>query len=409
MRYCAQCGTCIGVCPYDAIQVLRNSRGDFVPILNREKCRECGLCVRACPGRSLYLNKLDASGDGSLLGHFINTYIGCSTDEEIKQKSASGGVITSLLVFALEHKLIDGALVVRMNRKRPLDPEVIIARTRDDTISAAQSKYFPVPVDIALKKIIDQRGKFVVVGLPCHIRGAKAAETIITGMRKKIVLHIGLFCGCSVNFSATKFLLQRLGIKEEEVSELSYRSGEWPGGFLVKLKNGTKKFISKSSYSFINFLFPPVRCTLCTDMTNELADISVGDAWLPGLTKKAIVITRSLKGEKIFHDAAMNGKIEAYNIHENKVIQSQRPALMYKKKSIHARRRILNLFDKGISSNVSFRSPVSLDLPNYLGAVLLYFNALITKNSYALKLLGYTPITLLKNYSRFVSLLLCHR
>lgn len=40
---CDQCGTCISVCPGDALVLLHELE------INPEKCRTCGQCVRVCP------------------------------------------------------------------------------------------------------------------------------------------------------------------------------------------------------------------------------------------------------------------------------------------------------------------------------------------------------------------------
>lgn len=40
---CDKCGTCIGVCPSDALILT-----DTLNIIE-EKCSECGSCVRVCP------------------------------------------------------------------------------------------------------------------------------------------------------------------------------------------------------------------------------------------------------------------------------------------------------------------------------------------------------------------------
>jgi coenzyme F420 hydrogenase subunit beta len=47
--------------------------------------------------------------------------------------------------FALEEGIIDGALVTRMKKDRPLEPEPFIARTREEIIEASKSKYCGVP------------------------------------------------------------------------------------------------------------------------------------------------------------------------------------------------------------------------------------------------------------------------
>ncbi len=40
---CDECGTCISVCPGDALLI------DSVLAVSPEKCASCGICVKVCP------------------------------------------------------------------------------------------------------------------------------------------------------------------------------------------------------------------------------------------------------------------------------------------------------------------------------------------------------------------------
>lgn len=48
---CDQCGTCVAVCPSDAL-----SLGEFKVRVEQEICTECGICVKICPIKALELN-----------------------------------------------------------------------------------------------------------------------------------------------------------------------------------------------------------------------------------------------------------------------------------------------------------------------------------------------------------------
>ena len=47
-----------------------------------------------------------------------DVYIGISSDEEILEKTEDGGVVTSLLKFALKSKLVDTVVAVRKGKNR---------------------------------------------------------------------------------------------------------------------------------------------------------------------------------------------------------------------------------------------------------------------------------------------------
>ena len=317
---CTGCGTCVGICPTDAIQMVKDeSKGIYLPQLDGAKCNECGICLKACPGyevdfKTLNLEIFGKEPEDILLGNYINCYTGHATDYDIRYNSASGGLVTALLIFALEQRIIDGALVTRMNEDNPLEPQPFIATTREEIISASKSKYCPVPANIALKEILNAKGgeRFAVVGLPCHIHGIRKAEEVNKKLRERAVLHLGLLCSHTPNFWGTEFLLNRMSLKKEDIIKLDYRGEGWPGSMKICLKDGQLLPDFYRGWSLIGSdFFTPARCLMCCEQGNELADISFGDAW--GLADdsvgKSLVISRNKLGEDILQRAIVEGAI----------------------------------------------------------------------------------------------------
>lgn len=406
---CTGCGTCAGICPDNVIEMRKNSGGTYTPILKDTSCKECGLCVKVCPGISVNLIELNKLIFGKapknvFVGNYINCYIGHSTDEILRYEAASGGLVTALIIFALDEGIINGAAVTRMSKGNPLEPEVFIARTSEDVISSSKSKYCPVPLNMIIQDILNDDGKFAIVGLPCHIQGIRKAEMLSEKLKKRAVLHVGLFCSHTVNFFGTKFLLRRTNIKEDDVVKLDYRGKGWPGGMTIKLRNGSEKFLPSQFYwdhFFAPFFFTPLRCTLCSDQTNELADISLGDAWLPELMKnnkgESIIITRTKVGEKILRKAKQKGKIMVTRVDSNEVIRSQRSSLYFKKKGLMARMSVMKLLGKKVPE---IRSKLlrSRDPTLYLGAILTYLSICISSRKSLRRLLMYVPLPILRLY-----------
>jgi len=167
---CTGCGTCVALCPNDAIEmVINEKKGVYVPELDEGKCNNCGICFKVCPGhevdfKGLNLEIFGKEPEDILIGNYLNCYVGHATDYDIRYNSASGGLVTALLIFALEEGLIDGALVTRMKKDKPLEPEPFIARTREEIIEARGSKYCPVPANVALREILEaEEGERFVV------------------------------------------------------------------------------------------------------------------------------------------------------------------------------------------------------------------------------------------------------
>ena len=104
---CTSCGGCVGICPSDALSMAPTPQGTLAPQLDASKCTECGLCLEVCPGHEmdiprfarLIFSKLPARPE---IGNFLQTYAGYATDDEIRCKSQSGGLISALLIYLLE-------------------------------------------------------------------------------------------------------------------------------------------------------------------------------------------------------------------------------------------------------------------------------------------------------------------
>ncbi len=354
---CTGCGTCVAICPKKAIEMEINwDKGTYVPAIDKDKCNECRLCFEVCPGHNVDFKKLNVEVFGNepediRLGNYLECYIGHTVDTDMRYNSTSGGLVTEILVFALEKGIIDGALVTRMKVNSPFEPEPFIARTREDLIAASKSKYCPVPANIALREILGAKNgeKFAVVGLPCHIQGVRKAELVNTKLRDRIVIHIGLFCGCTCSFRGTEFLLHQSGLNRQTIEQINYRGEGWPGGMSLQKNDNSSVFIPLSEYwtnKFTAFALP--RCALCSDATAELADISFADAW--GLASnnigESVVISRNETGDGILKQMLSEEIIEIIPLKPNKIVHTQKAVI--RKKSVKARFHLFRIIGKKV-------------------------------------------------------------
>lgn len=378
---CTGCGTCAGICPNNAIE-MRIFDGVYLPFVDTSRCKRCGACIKVCPGISLDFYRLNRSVFGKIpqsimLGNLIGCYAGYSTDNEIRWNASSGGLVTAFLIFLLEEGIINGALVTRMGLRNPLEPEVILATTKEEIKSASQSKYCPVAVNVGIRKILNKDGKFAVVGLPCHIHGIRMAEMINRELKEKVILHLGLFCGHGVNFLGTEFVLKKMSIDKSDVKKLDYRRRESPGIMSIGLKDNNVKIISHSKFwywLFSNFsFFSPIRCTLCADATSEFADISFGSAWLPEFEncKYSLCISRTELGEELLQDAGEKNRICIKKIDSKEIIRAEKGIISFTKKSLRARFRIFRKLGR-VVPNYSNLNLVEPNIIDYLDALLLY-------------------------------------
>jgi len=241
---CISCGICYAICPQKAINIITNDREGYKFVVNESKCKKCGLCLKCCPSYDLSPYFKGKKEEKSCeWGYIKRIFLGYSNDKKIRYYSSSGGIVSQLLIFALEKKMINGAILTYMSKKDPLRTEIKIARTKEDILSARGSKYNISPVGIKIKEIMKEKGKFAIVGLPCHILAFKKVAKYNEKISKKIALYIGLFCSHTLYPEATKFLLTKEGITIRKLESISYRGNGWPGWMKVSTKGGRKKIL----------------------------------------------------------------------------------------------------------------------------------------------------------------------
>ncbi|MGD0997112.1 MAG: Coenzyme F420 hydrogenase/dehydrogenase, beta subunit C-terminal domain [Thermoleophilia bacterium] len=309
---CMQCGTCAGTCPREAIEMRWSFAQGWLPELMGERCDDCGACIAVCPGRGLDFSMnawwRTANADAptpDFLGPWRGLWFGWAADEEIRYQGASGGVVTAILVAALADGSIEAAVVVRPSAGNALAMEPLVARAKEEIEVCRGSKYNMVALNCALREVRERPGRYALVGLPCHIQGLRLAQCRDRRLRERVVLAVGIFCGWSAQPRATALAARRLGLDPAELSEVRYRGPGWPGGLRLETRDGVVRERAYPDYyddDRAMRAFTPPRCRFCPDGLAELADLSVGDAWLKRFTGSEGVsdlIARTPAGEAL--------------------------------------------------------------------------------------------------------------
>jgi coenzyme F420 hydrogenase subunit beta len=341
-RTCTRCGVCVSICPIGVLAA------DEEGVHLRGECPRCGLCYTFCPGRQLDLYSLSEeylgeSPDDPLLGTYRGLHVARANSEEIRQRAASGGVVTALLVHLLNENKIKGALGVTMDRGHPWKCRAAVLRSRNGVLEAAQSKYSLVSLGALLRSARRGSGPLAMVGLPCHVHGLRRLQRL-GSYRDSFPIVIGLFCGFNLQPAATKHLVNKAGFDTQDVSQLQYRGGPWPGGLLIRTHDGRQRLVPKESYSYVNLMYAPRRCLVCPDLTNELADLSVGDTWLREYRGGwSTVICRSPQGEELLKKAVQAGVLSSHEITREQLMDSHGHLFAYKKEGYLVRRKWLRV------------------------------------------------------------------
>ena len=351
---CCGCGTCVGICPTNAIKFIDDN---YYPVwLNKNKCTNCGFCFKTCPGKGLDLDVITKKMNESKnkynidIGNYHGFNVGYSTNEQIRTKSASGGIATALLLYALDKKVVDKVIVVKNDPDKIARPIYKITNSKDDILESIQSKYIQIPLNVCINEILKTDEKYGIIGLPCHLEGLYLAQQLNKKLSDQIIFKIGLFCGYSYSYECVDALLKRMNLEKKDIKFLGWREGtQYPGFLSFKLQNGKKSCLSYNDEHNITVAnYALFRCFLCIDGLSQLSDISLGDT-TDKKSNNTFIISRTTIGEHLLNLAKNEGYINYYKLDENKALEEGIIPFMVKEKRHKVLTVIKYLSGKGIS------------------------------------------------------------
>jgi coenzyme F420 hydrogenase subunit beta len=346
---CNRCGSCVGLS--DGAIVFEDKTGKYVPVQKRKINDDLADKLwQSCSGKEfnfpVYSKKIfrETPGFHRYTGAFQKIYIGYCTDEAIRRNSASGGIISSVLIWLLENKWIDGAVVLKMSETEPWMNEPFIATSKEEILISAQSKYTISSVNEILPEILRFKGNLAYVGLPGQVQSIRKLQEINDPSVINIKYIFGPFYGNTLHFSSVISFLRSYKIRDyHQVARLYFRYGEWPGYMRAEMKDG--KIIQLPKFH-ANYLIPfhiLKNSLLCTDLSNEFTDISGGDAWAPIYEERgkgfSMVISRSKTGQEIIDNMKSEGLLTLNEIELDQAIEMHSHGYDLKKRGTFIRMR----------------------------------------------------------------------
>jgi len=212
------------------------------------------------------------------VGSFLKCFTGHSNDYEIRFHSASGGMVSQMLVWLLEKHYIDGAFVTSFDKNSPLLVRSYLATTPEDILKARSSKYAPVTLNRAIAEIKQAPGsRYVIVGLPCHIEGFRKYEKLDRRFREKIAAYFAVYCSSGRSFYLTEYVFRERQIDPGKLTYFAYRDKGCLGKMVAQGEGIDHEERFQDFYQPLRSFFVPHRCCLCIDHYGELGDVSFGD------------------------------------------------------------------------------------------------------------------------------------
>ena len=313
---CTGCAACVVACPHDVLDYESND-GIYKPWHldidgGREDCthgvKGCTMCTRACPRFRNWEGEIDTHRfarertDDEVWG-IGDVVLARSSDTSVVENGQDGGFVSTLLIYALEHDVIDAALVSGLEgdgstwRATPR-----VARTRDEVLDTAKSRYTYSANLLAYPEAVESGAERIArVGMGCMASATGAMQTRKAGkIARRLSLTIGLLCSKTFDDSIFEELFEKkYNIKRSDIKKMNIK-----GVFQIWTHDGNFHEVPlKEAHAYTR-----EGCTRCPDFAAEHADISTGGIGAFG--DWTLVIVRTDQGRALMSALSEHGLIE---------------------------------------------------------------------------------------------------
>lgn len=363
---CTGCGLCTSVCSNHSLKMELNEYGFYIPV-KLKKCHDECQCIKVCPFNpnpepevkteneitELFLNEYTHSQPK--IGRYIGLYAGYSIKNRLT--SSSGGIATYVLSKLLKKGIIQHVISVKESNENSKHYEYAISSSVEQLKKTSKTKYYPVTLESSLKKIKELEGNIAIVGVACFIKGIRLAQHYDPILKQKINFLVGIICGGIKSQFFAEYLANKVGVSPTEYKKPDFRVKDINStasnyAFSCLNKIGEEKIIKmwKVGDMWGTGLFKANACDFCDDVTTELADISLGDAWLEPFSSDGkgtnVIITRSKLAEMLIQEGILQQELHISKLSEKQLIDSQQGSFNHRHGGLQYRK------NKALSQNI---------------------------------------------------------
>lgn len=315
---CTGCAGCVIACPHDVIGY-NHEQGGYRPFhledeLGPDNCihgeKGCTACTRACPRFRLWEGQADmhlharVREEDEISGIYHDIMLTRATNKNVHDAGQDGGLVSAILIWALENQYIDAALTSFLEgdqgswKTRPG-----VAATPEQILESAGSRYTYTANTLALDEALEAgHTQLALVGMSCQSSVPPTMWSRKSGkVGKPFVFNLGLLCSKTFDDAIFEELFwTKYGIARSEIVKMNIK-----GVFQLWLKDGTYREINlKECHAWTR-----EGCNHCPDFAAEHADISCG-----GIGENSdwtLTIIRTDLGREIISRMIADGSIEA--------------------------------------------------------------------------------------------------
>ncbi|MDQ3898238.1 MAG: 4Fe-4S dicluster domain-containing protein, partial [Actinomycetota bacterium] len=208
---CTGCAGCVVACPHDVLGY-NDDEGVYKPFhleeeLGPDDCvhgeKGCTSCTRACPRFRGWETEVDTHLFGrprtpeEVEGVSKDIILARAADPKVAEIGQDGGLVSAILIWALEHGYIDAALVSYLEGDGTSWKAIPgVATTPEDVLAAAGSRYTYSANTMAYAEAVEKGAeKIALVGMSCQSSVPPVMTVRKAGKpARRFVLNIGLLC-----------------------------------------------------------------------------------------------------------------------------------------------------------------------------------------------------------------------
>ncbi len=314
---CTGCAACIVACPYDVLSY-DDTGGRYKPFHidaegGPDSCthgvKGCTMCTRACPRFRLWEPEIDTHlfgrerTDEEVAGISSDVLLVRATDPDVLACGQDGGLVSALLIWALEHDVIDAALVSYLEGDGSTWKAVPgVATNRAEVLAAAGSRYTYSANPLAYPQAIAAGAeRIALVGMGCQASAPPVMSARKAGkVARRLSLSIGLLCSKTFDDAIFPELFEaRYGIARADIEKMNIK-----GVFQVWTRDGAFHEIPlKEAHAWTR-----EGCKTCPDFAAEHADISTGG--IGAFNDWTLTMVRTDKGRDVLNGMIDDGAVE---------------------------------------------------------------------------------------------------
>ncbi|MFZ5720254.1 MAG: Coenzyme F420 hydrogenase/dehydrogenase, beta subunit C-terminal domain [Pseudomonadota bacterium] len=342
---CTGCGLCAGVSG-GAIQMRASPPGYNRPeVVGPVSAESEKVIADACPG-SVVAPWGGAPEIDPYWGPYRQVLTGAALDDEVRYQGSSGGVISALLIHALESGVVDRVVQISADPDRPTQNMVRVSRTPSEVLACAGSRYTASSPLADLNAHLAEGGSLAFVGKPCDVSALRQAARHDPRIRQHVPVALSFFCGGIPSHDGVGRILGAMGLSGAEISTFRYRGQGWPGLCVAEAADGRRGEMSYHE-SWGHHLSKEVqfRCKICPDAVGGVADIACADAWYgdeagyPSFEEeegRSLILGRTEAGERLLESAIAGGVLSVAPLPVGEIGKMQ-PAQARRKRLVQAR------------------------------------------------------------------------